>query len=85
MQQPITMYTNLVFSVSSTNLVNIFQRTGCAIMITFDILTLQKLCDYFCYVLSFQKRGEMKITCTMSILSGNGAIAEIYGCVSAQE
>lgn len=77
------MYTNLVFSVSSTNLGS--TSTGCAIMITFDILTLQKLCDYFCHVLSFQKRGEMKITCTMSILSGNGAIAEIYGCVSVQE
>lgn len=54
-------------------------------MITFNIFTLQKLCDYFYWVLNFQKRGEMKITCRMSILTGNGAIVKIYGCVSAQE
>lgn len=57
-QQSITMYT-FVLSVSSKNLVNTFQHTRCAIVITFDIFTLQKLCDYFLPCSPFpEERGD---------------------------
>ena len=72
-------------NVPPTNVVNIFQHTRCAIMVTFDIFTLQKLFDFFYYVFNFQKREETKITGRTSILTGNGAIAKIHGCVTAQE
>lgn len=54
-QQSIIMYT-FVLSVSSKNLVNTFQHTRCAIVITFDIFTLQKLCDYFFTMFSISRR-----------------------------
>lgn len=75
----------LVLTVPSTKVVDIFQHTRCAIMITFDIFALRKLFDCFYYVFNFQKRGETKITCRTSVLTGNGAIAKIHGCVTAQE
>lgn len=81
----VNCHVHLKLTVPATKVVNIFQHTRCAIMTTFGIFTLQKLFDCFYYVFNFQKREETKITYRASILTGNGAIAKIHGCVTAQE